>query len=144
MILQTVGGIVGSANNLYIHILNNVLRAKIFRTYFFIACIKNRPRCFSVQQIIHAKIASELEMRPLVQRISDGVRHRFSPRLEFFPVISVTGNIFFRNPVRAQCTPLVMVAAEPHLSYGFELFVTGDLVGRKMAMVIEYGHRLRI
>ena len=82
-------------------------------------------------------------MRPVVERIPHGIRHRLGPFLEFLPGRPVTCNIFFRDSVTAHCAPLVVVASEPDFGKVRKLVVFGDHLGNKMAVVIDYRHLLR-
>src|SRR5271170_7946164 len=76
-------------------------------------------------------------MSPMIERIAQGVRHGSRPGQEFIVGKFVPSDIAFRNAVGAHRTPFVMVALEPDLEEIFEAAIFGDILGKKVAMVID-------
>ena len=83
-------------------------------------------------------------MTPVVQRIADQLRQSLRPFLEFLPVCSIAGNIFFVYAVGTHLTPFIMVAAQPYLSDVVEFAVLVDFLRIDVAVIIHDRHLLRI
>ena len=56
-------------------------------------------------------------MSPVIERVAHAVGHGLGPLLELVPVRCITGYVFLCHSVGAQCTPFVMVTAQPQLGY---------------------------
>ncbi len=89
------------------------------------------------QAVADAQRAIQLQMGPVVERISEGLRNGFRPFLELLPIRGVAGAKAFRHAGRPHGAPLVMVAAEPDLREILESAVGGDFGRRQMAVVVE-------
>ena len=67
------------------------------------------------EQLINAEIAFQLEMRPMVERIAQGVRDRPGPgQVLFFPA-GIARTVLFGAAIRAHGSPFVVVTAQPDL-----------------------------
>ena len=90
------------------------------------------------------KVALQLEMRPVVERVAQRRGHGGAPRGMLFPRRGVAGAQALGHAVRAQGAPLVVVAAEPDLAQVGEPVVVGDLRRRQVTVVIVDRLRLRV
>ena len=79
-------------------------------------------------------------MRPMVQGVTHGVRHRFSPFHEFFLITCIAGDVFFIYTMCAHRTPFVMIAGQPDLGNVIKLFVFRNLLRNQVIVVIDDGH----
>ena len=84
-----------------------------------------------------AEATSELEVGPVVERITEGVWNGFGPGLEFITRGSVACDVAFRDSVCPHGAPFVVVVSEPEFGNIFPPLVIGDFVGRKMSVVID-------
>ena len=91
-----------------------------------------------------AEISLQLQMGPVIQRIADQLFQRLRPFLKFLARRSVAGDVIFLYAVGAHLTPLIMVAAKPHLSDVFEMLVLRDLLRIEVAVVVEDRHNLSV
>src|SRR5580704_5144195 len=76
-------------------------------------------------------------MSPMVKRIAQRVRHGPRPRQKFLIGRGVSGRISFSDAVGAHRPPFVVVALEPNFEEIIEAAIFGDILGNKMAMVID-------
>ena len=78
-------------------------------------------------------------MRPMIQRISNRIRHRFSPFQKFLFIGGLTGNILFIDTQGTHGPPFIMVASQPRLADIFKNSVLGDFVWGQMIVVVYNG-----
>src|SRR3954465_1277467 len=78
-------------------------------------------------------------MRPMVERISQRLGDRCSPRLKLGKGFRIAGAETFCHPVRAHGPPFVMIPLKPDLEQVLELTVDRDVTRRQMTMVIQNG-----
>ena len=83
-------------------------------------------------------------MAPVVQGVADQLWKGLGPSLEFLPVRSVAGDIFFINAVGTHLTPFVVVASQPYLSDILKFAVLTDFLGINMAVIVQDRHGLSI
>ena len=79
-------------------------------------------------------------MTPVYHRIPDCTRQCFGKFLEFFPVISVTGDKMLIDSVGTHQPPFIMVAAEPKLGDILKTAVFPDFLGIDMTVIINNRH----
>jgi len=95
-----------------------------------------------IDEEVDAEIAAQLEVRPVMQRIADGLRDGAGVGEELVVVAGdFAGDEILGHPVGAHGPPLVMVPGEPDLGEILELPVGGDLLGRQVAVIVENGLR---
>src|ERR1700678_3961879 len=76
-------------------------------------------------------------MRPLIQRIADGVRHGARPGQEFFLRRDFTRAVALADAIRSHGSPLVMIAFERNLEQVAEPAVLTDITSRQMRVVVQ-------
>ena len=94
-----------------------------------------------IEELIHAEIALQFEVCPVIKRIAETVRNSGSPSEKFVVGRSVAGAEGFGDTVGAHGAPFVVIAFEPDLEEVAELAIGGDVRGGKMRMEIEDGER---
>ena len=99
MIFEAVHRVVRGADDLHLEFFQDALRGERGRGEFF---VRRFPDFFGgrfVQQIVDAEIALQFQMRPVIKRIAERVRHGFGPREKFVMRRGVAGAEFFRDAV---------------------------------------------
>ena len=144
---EVVGGIVGSANDLHIEFADKRLAAEFLGSEFRVALLEDFTGGLGAQEFVDSENAAEFQMGPVVERVTESIRHGFSPLFEGLPgVVLSSGKIIFADTVGAHGTPFIMVAVmpvhQPELGDVAELDVLGNLLRHQMAMVIDDGHVL--
>ncbi len=134
MMLERIRRIIGRADHRHLRTGQKVMHAQ--RRQAGVGLSPNFGRARAVQEDVHPEVALQLEMRPMVERIAQGMRHRLRPSLEFLPGRRIAGAETFVHPVRAHRPPFVVVAAEPDLGQIGELMVIRDQRRRQMAVII--------
>ena len=140
MVRQVVDGIVGRADDGHLELGEDAVHGKRGLLQFRVGQLPDFRGVLFVDQQIDAEIAAQLEVRPVVQRVAQRLRH--GPRVgEKLVVIArgVPGDEVLRHAVGPHRPPLVMIAGQPDLIEILEAAVGGDLVGRQVAVVIEDG-----
>ena len=89
-----------------------------------------------VDEQLDAEVAAELEVRPVVKRITHQLRNDAAEGEELVVVGGGAGDEVLINAGCAHGPPLVVIAAEPDFGEVAELFVRRDLIGREMAVVV--------
>ncbi len=92
MMTQIVDRIVGGADHFHVHLLHDAARAKRILRQQRIAALPDFIRRGRRQQHIRdAERAAQLQMRPVIERVADGVRHRGGPGVEFLAIARIAG-----------------------------------------------------
>ena len=126
---EVVNRVVGGADHFHVHLFEDAARAKFGRSEQGVGLVPDALRAVAVQERGDTEGALELQMRPVVERIADEVRHGFGVGLEFFARAGVAGDEAFGDAEGAQAAPFVVVAFEPDGGEVGKLAVRGD-VGR--------------
>ena len=142
VILEIVSRIVGRAERLHLEFPQDPVRSQVVGGEQRVCLFPDRGRAALVEQLVDAEVALQFEVRPVVQRIAQRVRHRASPRHEFLERRGIAGTVALGHAVGPHGAPLVMVAFEPDLEQVVEAPVLGDVLRRKMAMIVD--DRLRL
>ena len=92
---------------------------------------------FLVEQLLDAEVALQLQVRPVVERIAQGVRDGACPGEEFVIGICVARDVALGFAIAAEGAPLVVISSEPDFEQVGELAVLGDVLRREVIVVIE-------
>lgn len=140
--LQRVGGVVGSAYQLHAVAAHEAAgRHGRVGGQARVALVENLAGRLGVERTVDAEGRAQLHVRPVVQRVAEGVRHGLGPLLKLLPVGSVAGDIALVHAVGAFGTPLVVVACQPQLRNGTERPVLGYEARVEVAVIVDDGLR---
>ena len=142
MMLQRIGGIVRGAERADLMALQQIMHAQPRKLRIGFA--PDAVRAFGIQELVDSEIACELQMRPVIERIAQGVGNRCSPRLEFFLRRRIARDASLGNSIRPHRAPLVVIARQPKLGQIRELVVGRDLRRREMIVIIDDGLGRRV
>ena len=137
--LEAVGWVVGRAHHLDLHPPENAPRGEVARGQLPVGLVPDPLGGGVVQDVIDAKVAAQLQVRPVEERIAERVRHGLGPRLEFFPRGGGAGDPLLRDAVGPHGPPLVVVAIEPDGVQVFKPPVLGDVARAQVAVVVDDG-----
>ena len=104
---------------------------------FFVRLFPDFGGGFFVEQFRDAEITLQFQMRPVIERIAERVRHGGGPGLELVEGIGIARAKTFRDAVGPHGAPFVVIAFEPDFKQIFELAVRRDVARRNVAVVIE-------
>ena len=143
VMFQTIHRIVGGADGFHVEMREYLPHAELVAQQFgsFVVDVTGG---FRFQQGCDAKRVFQFQVRPVVQRIAQRVRHGFGPFRKLFVIRRITRDETFVHAVGAHGPPLVMVAVEPDLRGVFKHAVLGYLAGRQVVVVVQDGHLLGI
>ena len=149
MVFKRVDGIVRRADDLDVRLLHEPARRKPLGLQLPVARRVDALRARSAQTLGHAEVARELEVRPVEERILHEALHRLRKRLEPLParraaVRAAAGAEPLLESAGAHLPPLVVVAAKPDVRDVVPALVLRDLRRRKMAVVVDDRHLLRM
>src|SRR5208337_4227783 len=110
-------------------------------------CIRGLPsgfRSMPVEKFSNAKVALQLKMRPVIERIPKRLRHSARPRQELLirRCVSCTESLIYA--MSSHCPPLIVVSFEPYFEEIFEPPILRDVLWRKMAVIVKDGLLLGI
>ena len=134
---QAVHRIVRGANDLDLEFLQYGLRGQFGGGQFFVRLFPDFVGGFFVEQLGNAEITLQFQMRPVIERIAERVRHGGRPGFELVKWTGAARAKTFRDAVGAHGAPFVMVAFQPDFKKVFELAVGGDVARRNVAMVVK-------
>ena len=143
--LQVVDGIVGAADHLHVVLREQPLRRELRLRQPAVAVFVDLLGGVRPEQLArHAERELQLQVRPVVERVAQGLRHRRRPRRELVPVGRVAGDVALGHARRPHRAPLVVVALQPDLGDRPPLVVVGDLMRRQVAVVVDDRLRPRV
>ena len=143
--MQIIYGVISCAHTFHM-ITSHQASGTILRLFqFLIALIKNFTGRAGTQEFINAEGCLQFQMGPMIQGITEGVRHCLRPLLKLLPIGGVvTRAIFLSNTVSAHGTPFVMIASQPQFSDASKLMVFGYHLRHQMTMIVDDGHLGRV
>ena len=117
MIFQRVNRIIRSTNSFHM-ITAHHTTSRVFRlSQLLITLVINLTGSLRAQDLIDTERCLQLQVCPVIQRITESIRNGFSPLFKFFPVGSIlTCAETFVYTIGTHSTPFVMVAAQPDFS----------------------------
>ena len=140
MMPEVVGGIVSGAHNLDVEFLQNCLSGQPLRERGVRPLPDGRRGCL-IQQFVDSEVALQFEVRPMVERIAQGVRNGSRPGQKFLVGSGIPRNEFFRDTVGPHSPPFVVVSLQPDLEQIGEPPIFSNVAGRKMTVIVEDGLR---
>jgi len=91
---------------------------------------------FFTQHFMDAEVSLQFQVRPVEQRIAEGVRNGGGPLSEFFFIRRCTGDIVFVDAHSSHRPPFVVVAFQPDLSDVLKPAVCSDISRWKVTVVV--------
>ena len=141
---QIVENFVRRADDLYVRAGNERRRRERVRLYVVVRLVPYFFRIGGADNVVYAEVVAQFHVRPMVQRVAVSSFQRADIAHEFFLVRSTARDIFFVYAEVAHQPPFVMIAAKPQLEKVVERFILLYRLFRKVAMIVENGHILRI
>ena len=136
---QVVGGIVGGAEGGDVELAEDALGAQFVGGQQFVGAVPDALRARFVEQFVDAEVALQLQVRPVIQRVAQGIGHGAGPGQELLVGVHRPGAKPLVHAVGAHGAPLVMVALQPDFEQVGELPVAGQIERRQVAMIIQNG-----
>ena len=139
VVFERVGRVVGRADQHHVHLPHDAA-ARELRAVPASRCTASPDalgRLGTEQPVADAERALQFQVRPVVERIAERLRHGLGPFLELLPVRGVAGAEAFGHAGRAHRPPFVVIAVEPDLREVVEPVILGHLPRRQMAVVVD-------
>ena len=141
MPVEVIDGIIGRADTLHMIAAHEATGAVLGEFQFLVALIIDLPGRLRREELRDTEGGLQFQMRPVIQRVPEGIRDGLSPFLKFLPVRRLrTRTIFLRHAIGTHGTPFIMVPAEPELRNALEMVIGGNHLGDEVAMVIDNRH----
>ncbi len=131
---QRVRRIVRRAEHADVHLFKE--RNRIVGFQLFFCFLPDSRRSLRRQRCGYLKIPLQFQMRPMVQRAADQLRHDLCPLLEFFVLRRVAGDIPFVHAAGAHGAPFVMVCCQPQLRQIFVPLPLRNFLRRQMVVIV--------
>ncbi len=142
MVVQRVGGVVRGAKHADVMAFQEIVDAAPGELR--VGFTPDGGGRFGIQGLGDAKIARQLEMGPVIERIAQGVGDGRRPGVEFFLRRGVAGDEALGNSVRPHRAPFIMIAREPEFRQVAKLVIGGNLRRREMIVIIDDGLGRRV
>ena len=142
MPLKAVGRVVGGANHADVGLLDQVAAGEAGLGELSVGKVPDLLGGLAVEDALVAKVALELQVAPLKDRVTHATAQSLGPLLELLASRGIAGDEALVDAVGAHQAPLVVVAAQPDLGDVLEALVIPDLLGRDVAVVVDDGHAL--
>ena len=131
MMLQGVNRIVGGADHPHVHLLHDAARGEVILRQERIALVPDFIGGRWGEQFAgDAKRATQLKVRPVIERVTDGVRDGRRPGVKLLAIGRIAGAQALSHAVGAHRTPFVMVTLQPDVIQVFETVIFGNLLRR--------------
>ena len=144
MIFERVRGIVRRAEQLHIRFFDDLPHAHIVRRKLLIGKIPNLLTGIRREDSVIAEVPLQLQVRPMIQRISDERRKHRRKSLEFFIIGGISRDHALGKPEAPHGTPFIMVAAEPDFGDVLIFPVFRNLLRIHVAVIVDNRHFRRI
>ena len=142
MPLQRVNRVICGADSLHIIVSHQAARCELrIILDHVVTLIIDSLRVGWVKGLLYAECGLELQVCPVVQWVTEGVRHGLSPLFKLLPVCGVlTGAEALVNTIGTHSAPLVVVAHKPNLSYRLKTLVLSYHLWNEVAMIVYDRH----
>ena len=137
VIFESIDGIVGGADDLNIRATDQLLCAELRLCKALVYLVPDALAGLLVKGLVNVEISLELKVCPVIKGVADKTRKCLCKHLELLVLVSAAGDEFLGNTVGSDLTPLVVVATKEEVKGIFELIVICDLLGRKVAMIVD-------
>ena len=137
MVLQRIGGVVGSANGPYVELFQDSVGGTVFLEQPPIGFLPGLLGGRLVEQRIDSEVSFELKMSPVIQRIAQGEGNGPRPGHELFVRRGAAGAKALGHAVRPHGAPFVVIPFQPDLKQIGESPVLCNFLGGKMAVVVK-------
>ena len=131
---QRVRRIVRRAEHADVHLFKE--RNRIIAFQLFHRFLPDGRRGFRRQRRVNFKISLQFQMRPMVQRAADQLRHDLCPFLEFLVLRRVAGDVSLVHAAGTHGAPFVVICRQPELRQIFILLSLRDLAWRQMVVIV--------
>ena len=142
VIFESVCRVVSGADYLHVESLHQLLTSELLCLELCSTFVVDGTCCLRAQKFVHPEYSCELEMCPVVERVSHGIRHGLGPFLEFLIAAACACDELFRHTVASHSPPLVVVSTEPYLCEVLELVVVCNHLRHEVAVVVDDRHVL--
>ena len=143
VVLQSVGGVVGGAYRLDVVAAHEPACRVGRRGQQGVAAGVDVGGGVGAEQVGDAEGRGQFEVRPVVERVAQGVGQGLGPFLKLLPVGSVARDVALVHAVGPHGAPFVVVAAQPQFGDGGEAVVLGNHLRRQVAVEVDDGQRRR-
>ena len=137
MVFQVVDGIVRGADGLHVAHFDQAAHGVPRGLQLGVGQVPHLVGGLCGQRALIAEEPLQLQVRPVVQGVADGLADHLGPLAEFLVVAGVAGDVLLLHAGAAHQTPLVVVAAQPHLGNVLIAQVVPDLLGADVAVVVD-------
>ena len=146
---QVVCGVVGGADHVHVEFAYQRLAAEFRSGQLGVALFEYLPGGGGAEELVYSEYPAQLEVGPVIQGVTHCIGHRLSPLLEGLPgVVFASCEVILAHTVATHGAPFIVVAIvtvhQPQLCDVAELDVLGNLLGHKMAVVVDDVHFLRV
>ena len=152
--LQGIHGIVGGADEGHIRLLDDAAHGQVrIRPQLLVAEVPGLFGVFHRQGLVIAEELSQLQVAPMIHRVSDGHLQRLDKLEEALIIRPVSGDIILADPVGAHDAPFIVISeiaalrllsAQPYLDQVVEAAVFVDFFRIDVAVVVHQRHMLCI
>ena len=143
VIVQVGGGIVGGADDLDVELFDQAAAAELVGGEHGVGAVPDRLGGLFIQHVVDAEHALKLQMRPVIERVADGVFQHGGVGVELVPVRAAALVAVQERLVRAvgqHGAPLVVIAAQHQMADVAIVDVVDDFVHLQMAVIVIDGH----
>ena len=138
MVFERIHRIIGRADDLDLGFFHQTPAGEIWLREKRVAVVVNAPCGFGIEQAtVDSKVTRELDVRPMVERVAQQLRHGSGVLLELFPRRRIAGAETLVDSCRAHRPPLVVVATKPKGGHIVPAHIVRNLLGRQMAMIVD-------
>jgi hypothetical protein len=137
VILKSVCRIVCGANYLNVGALDKLLSAEFGSSKKLVTSIPDALAGFLVKNLVDVEISLKLKVCPMIEGVADKERKSSCKLGELLIIITISCDVFLRYSVGSHLTPFVVVTAKEKVKGVLELIILCDLLGRKVAMIVD-------
>lgn len=140
---KRIGGIIGRADDLNMEFSQDASGREFRLRDLAVGLIPDLACGLGRDQTVDAEVALQLQMAPMIERISERVGNSRAPCRELFKRISITRAKSLGNTVAAHCPPFIVIPLQPELGQIGKASVSCQIIGRQMTVIVDDRQRCR-
>ena len=145
VIAKIIDWVVCSTYALYMITTHQATSAVLWQLQLLVTFIENLTSSLWTELLLDTKSSFELQVSPVIKRVTECIRHCLCPFLKLLPVGGIsTSAVALIHAIGTHSTPLVMVTAEPKLCDTLKLVIISYHLRDEVTVIINDRHLCRM
>ena len=145
VITEIIDWVVCSTNALYVIVTHQAASAELWQLQLLVTLVIDFTGSLRTQLLVDTESCLQLQVGPVIQRVTECIWYSLSPFLELLPVAGIsTCAETLVYTIGTHSTPLIVVTTEPKLCNALELVIISNHLRDEVAVIIDDWHLSRM